>query len=153
LGILEPVLQTGFLRSNPVQPADEEEQIASADNAEEDVQEDTHASPFADGKVPRSQQARLAQLVGDAMIHVGRIADALSYYQTARRLEASLKEREVILHKISEARSILRVESENAARQPLLHEALDQDRLVRPRLLTRTARLSKGADRKGDIAR
>lgn len=37
--------------------------------------------------------------------------------------------------KIANVRVILRIQNENAKREPILHEALDQDRTVRPRLI------------------
>jgi hypothetical protein len=41
--------------------------------------------------------------------------------------------------KIAAAQAELRIQRQNAARQPLLHEALEQDRVVRPRLRARAA--------------
>jgi hypothetical protein len=35
-------------------------------------------------------------------------------------------------------KTVLRIQRQNASRQPLLHEALEQDRIVHPRLLART---------------
>jgi hypothetical protein len=43
----------------------------------------------------------------------------------------------------------LRIQRENAARQPLLHEALEQDRVVHPRLLARATAVSPSASKGG----
>jgi hypothetical protein len=48
-----------------------------------------------------------------------------------------------------DVRARLRRQQLNAARQPILHEALEQDRLVRPRLLAHAAPPAKAASQKG----
>jgi predicted Zn-dependent protease len=140
LGILEPLFQTQFLRTPHAQTANEDTQIASS--AEEDEEEggdefDTLGATNA--QIPPSQQARVAQQIGDTMKRMGRIADALPYYQTARNRETSASAKKILLRKIDEMKTILRIEQQNAARQPILHEALEQDRVVRPRLVARAA--------------
>ena len=69
----------------------------------------------------------------------GRIADALSYFQAARRWETSGPVRKQLLRKINEMKEILRIQQENTARRPSLHEDLEQDRIVRPRLMAKTS--------------
>jgi hypothetical protein len=54
-------------------------------------------------------------------------------------LEKVPARRKEITVQITNVRAQLRRERLNLARQPILHEALEQDRLVRPRLLARTA--------------
>ena len=100
-------------------------------------------------KLSRAQQAEVTGMIGDAMTRLGRTAEALSYYQAARRLETSAEIRKVLSRKIAGAKSVLRIQHQNAARQPLLHEALEQDRVVRPRLLARTTPLTKAAAKGG----
>ena len=137
LGILDPLLQTQFLRNYVSEPGAEEEEIVSS--GEEETGADDSSEPLsAQTQMPKPEQARIAQLIGDTMNQVGRIEDALSYYQTARNLEASARTRKALNRKISEARRTLRIQRDNMARQPLLHEALEQDRVVRPKLTLRT---------------
>ena len=57
--------------------------------------------------------------------------------------------REQIGRTITDVRARLRRQQLNAARQPILHEALEQDRLVHPRLLARAAPPGKAAAQKG----
>ena len=82
------------------------------------------------------------------MARVGRFPEALSYYQTARNLETSAENRKQLNRKIADMKSVLKIQRENAARQPLLHEALEQDRVVRPKLLARSG-LTNTATEKG----
>jgi hypothetical protein len=89
-------------------------------------------------------------MIGDTMARLGRIADALSYYESARRLETSAAVRKTLSHKIADSKATLRIAPENAARQPLLHEALEQDRVVRPRLQARVTQPS-GPPAKGGV--
>jgi hypothetical protein len=91
-------------------------------------------------------------MIGDTMMRLNRVADALSYYQTARRLQSAPAARRTLLRKVASAKAQLRIERENAARQPLLHEALEQDRLVRPQInvMARAAHASKPTTSKGE---
>jgi hypothetical protein len=90
-------------------------------------------------------------MIGDAMGRLGRFADALSYYQTARRSEISPAVRKTLKRKIADTRTVLRMQYQNAGRQPLLHEALEQDRVVRPRLVARATPAPKAAAAKGGV--
>ena len=143
LGILDPLLQTQFLRNRVSEPGTEEEEIVSSGEEEETGADDSTYRVPAQTQMPKPEQARIAQLIGDTMNQVGRIDDALSYYQSARNLETSSAVRKTLNHKIAEARRVLRIQHDNLARQPLLHEALEQDRVVRPKLALRTPEVSK----------
>lgn len=141
LGILNPLMQTQFLRNYGSEPVNEEEDIVSLGEAEQSG-EDASYRVAADTQMPKPEQARIAQLIGDTMSQVGRIDDALSYYQTARSLETSPALRKALNRKIADARRVRRIQRDNLARQPLLHEALDQDRMVRPKLALRFSEIA-----------
>jgi tetratricopeptide (TPR) repeat protein len=149
LGVLEPMLQS--LRNYVPEAANEEEQIISAGEEEEESGEEANAPAVATAKLSRAQQAQVAQMIGDTMIRLNRPADALPYYKTARRLEGSPAIRKTLLRKIADVRAVLRIQRQNAARQPLLHEALEQDRVVRPQLLARVTPAPKAAPAKGGV--
>ena len=93
-------------------------------------------SPF---KLPVAQQVQVAKTLGDLMIRLNRLDDALRYLLVAQKLETAPAPRKEIGSTITEVNARLRRQRLNAARQPILHEALEQDRLVRPRLLARSA--------------
>jgi hypothetical protein len=150
IGVLEPLFQTQFLR-NDVAEAGAEEEIISSGDQEEETSDEANAPATAAVKLSRAEQAEVAQMIGDAMSRLGRVADALSYYQTARRMETSRAVRRTLLSKIAESKSLLRMQHQNAARQPLLHEALEQDRVVRSRVLARVAPAPKAAAAKGGV--
>jgi hypothetical protein len=146
------LLRTQFLGRVAPSPADsEEEQIVSSEA------EETNENEGASAQVPpltdfsRAQQAQLAQMVGDTMMRANRLSDAASYFEVARRLENAPATRREIARKIAEIRASQRMQIQNSARQPLLHEALEQDRIVRPRLVAHAAAAPKAASPKGGV--
>ncbi len=143
VSVMEPLFQTQFLRSAAVVTGNEnendEEQIATSGYEEEDSDDEVNAVASGGTKLSRALQAEVAQMLGDTMSRLNRLDDAVAYYDSARRVESSPTVRKVLLRKIAEAKATLRVQRQNAIRQPLLHEALEQDRVVRPRLLARLA--------------
>jgi predicted Zn-dependent protease len=151
LGIMEPLFQTQFLRNAVAEAGSEEEQIISS--GYEDEESDDEAKPPASAavKLSRAQQAQVAQMIGDTMTRLNRLADAVAYYENARRVESSPAVRKTLFHKITDTKAVLRIQHQNAARQPLLHEALEQDRVVRPQLLARVTPAPKAAAAQGGV--
>jgi hypothetical protein len=143
IAVFEPLFQTQFRLNYVPENASEDEQIASSGEEEENSEEP--AQPAAESQLSRAQRAQVAQKIGDVMMKLDRTADALSYYQLARTLETTKIVRQVLNRKITDVRTVLRIEKDNAARQPILHEALEQDRVVRPKLLARVAGLSRAS--------
>ena len=164
LGVMEPLLRAQFLSSNvPARAAedaeddgqDEEARIVSSGEEEETGDESSPPAVAVAQNLSPMEQAQIAEMIGDTMTRLNRVADALSYYQTARRLQSALAVRRTLLRKVASAKAQLRIERENAARQPLLHEALEQDRLVWPQInvMTRAADALKPRTSKGDEKR
>ena len=137
LGVLEPFIQTQFLSTLGSEVGGEEEQIISSGDEEEDSDGDPSGPVSPLLKLTRAQQAQVARMIGDTMSVLDRLGEAVTYYQTARRLDTAPEIRKSLLRKIAAAKAALRIQQQNAARQPLLHEALEQDRVVRPRVLAR----------------
>jgi predicted Zn-dependent protease len=149
IAILEPLFQTQFRANYVPENASEDDQIASSGNDEENGDE-TPVQPTVESQLSRAQRAQVAQKIGDVMIKLDRTADALSYYQWARTLESAKIARQALNRKISDVKTTLRIEKDNAGRQPILHEALEQDRVVRPKLLARNA-VSSRASAEGGV--
>ena len=148
LAIIEPLFQTQYFRSGVSQSPNEEEQIVSSGEDEDESGNVSNALYSGDEQLSPAQRARLSKLIADTMARVGRFPDALPYYQTARNLETSAENRKQLNRRIADMKSVLKIQRENAARQPLLHEALEQDRVVRPKLLARSG-LTNTATEKG----
>ena len=155
VGVMEPLFQTQFLRNaagitgNENENENEEAQIASSGYEQEDSDDEANAPVTAAVKLSRAQQAEVAQMIGDTMNRLNRLDDAVAYYDTARRAENSPAIRKVLLRKIADVKTVLRIQRLNAARQPLLHEPLEQDRVVRPQLLARSNPAPKAATEAG----
>jgi hypothetical protein len=90
-------------------------------------------------------------MIGDTMMHLNRLTDALSYFEVARHFENSPAVLKELKRKIADTKAILQIQHQNAVRQPLLHEALEQDRVVRPRLLAGAAPAPKPTAAKGGL--
>lgn len=151
LGAMAPLFQMQFLLNSAPEAGSEEGQIISSPNEEEDSEDESTTSASQAAKLSRGQQAAIAQMIGDTMSRLDRLSDALSYYQAARRLQTSQPVRKTLSRKIAETISALRIQHQNAARQPLLHEPLEQDRVVRPRLIARASSAPKPATAKGSV--
>jgi predicted Zn-dependent protease len=151
LGILEPLLRAQFLgRVAPSSADSEEEQIVSSDSEEGD--ESGAASAVQQSNTfSRPRQAQLARTVGETMTRLNRLPDAVSYFEIARRLERSSAVRKEVVQRIADLKTAIRIQQQNSARQPLLHEALEQDRIVRPRLLAGAPASSRTATKKGGV--
>ncbi len=148
VGIMEPLFRTQFLSNADAQPSNEEEQIIGSSDEDESAEEPSAGSgPVL--KLTRAEQAQIAHAIGDTMVRLDRLSDALSYYRTARDLETVPAVRRALLRKIADTQGNIRLQSRNASRQPLLHEPLEQDRVVRPRILARATLVSKPAVTKG----
>jgi predicted Zn-dependent protease len=136
IGVMEPLLQGQFLRSSVPLGGNDEQQIADSGDENDDGDEGAATTTPA-AEFTRAQQAMVAQMMGDVMNRLGRTADAETYYEGAREFESSPAVRKALGRKIAGAKTVLRIQQQNAGRQPLMHEALEQDRQVRPRLLAR----------------
>ncbi len=148
--VLQPLLQRQFLRN--VSSSDNlQDIIDTGENAEYGQDSDVNTRAISTTKLTRAQQAETAQQVAEVMMRLGRLSEAISYYDLARRLESSPAARAALVRKIADAKTMLRVQRENAARQPIFHEALEQDRVVRPHLVARVTPSSAVSGTKGSV--
>ena len=109
--------------------------------ANNDAADENVSGPMDDAfKLPTAQQAQVAITLGELMIRLNRMDEALRYLQVAHHLEKAPARGSEISKMITDVSDRLRRQRLNAARQPILHEALEQDRLVRPRLVARLVR-------------
>ena len=99
-----------------------------------------------------SQQAELAHEIALAMLRLDHLDEAASYLQIAQKLEKSPAELKRISAQLQDVRARLRRQHTNAARQPILHAELEQDRLVRPHLVAQAAAPAKTVAKPGGKA-
>ena len=145
LASIEQLLQRRQLgRVAPANPNDEE--ILGTEETHTS-QGEVEASPGL--APPPSQQAELAHEIALAMLRLDRLDEAASYLQIAQKLEKSPAELKPISAQWQDVRARLRRQHTNAARQPILHAELEQDRLVRPRLVAQAAAPAKTVAKPG----
>jgi hypothetical protein len=141
--VIEPLLRQQFFRAATPPAVLREDEVISPET-EADISENEPAgSGDAAFKLPATQQAQVAWTFAELLTRLDRLSEALSYFDIARRLEKAPDRRRKIIAETADARARLRRQQLNAARQPILHEALEQDRLVRPRLLAHVTTPSK----------
>lgn len=145
---ISPILQRQlFAQDN--EPDSVEQIVSSDDDSEqsEDGEETagTNLSDVTRAKLSRAQQAALAERIANVMLRLEQLNEAQFYYQTAHRLEKSIQQKAALSRKIVDVKNTLRIQRANATRRPILHADLEQDRVVRPRLLARAAAPSSAA--------
>ena len=129
--------------------SDDQEEILSSD--EDSGEQDQETAPISGlAKLQPAQQAQFLRSVGMVLTRLDRFNEALAYFQDARRLEKDPAQQKEIAGEIVNVKASLRRQLLNAARQPILHADLEQDRLVRPRLVTRSAPPAKPASKPGE---
>jgi tetratricopeptide (TPR) repeat protein len=109
--------------------------------------DDSDEQPVATPAYSPAVQAQLAREVGFAYMRLNRLSEAASYLQLALTLEKSTAEKKLISAQLQQAKAQLRRQSANAARQPILHAELEQDRTVRPRLVAASQRTSAAGEK------
>jgi hypothetical protein len=119
-------------------------------SSEEDAREQETSPVYASVTLQAAQQAQLAQSVGIVLLRLHQFPEALACFRTARQFEKNPDRRKELGAEISDVRALLRRQQRNAARQPILHADLEQDRLVRPRLVARSAPPVKPAAKPGE---
>jgi len=129
-----------------VYPPDPRRNSDTDEESNEELPPEQVDAPF---KLPPAKEAQAAWSLSEVMARLNRLSEAVPYLQIARRLETTPARRKEISSKIAEVRSELRRQRMNAERIPILHEALEQDRVVRPRLVARAGPPPKVAAKGG----
>jgi predicted Zn-dependent protease len=153
LAAIEQLLRQQQLLRAPVRESNEEEEIVNAEETEtnaEGAEEETPRRVATPAKLSPLQQAQVARSVGEVLTKLDRFNEALPYLQLARKMEKAPARQKEIQAEINNVRSRLRRDQQNAARQPILHADLEQDRLVRPRLMARAAPAAKTNSKAGE---
>ncbi len=132
ISAVNPLLRSGALteiraRRPQIESADTEEELL----AENEPQDLLH--------LPLAQRISLAAAVGSEYRKLEQLEQALQYVRIAARLEPDATKRKKLLSQTAEIRATIKRDAANAARRPQIHKDLEQSRLVRPRLLPKTA--------------
>ena len=144
LASIEQILRSQALIRVAPEITNEEEIISGEEEQTDQGQGNEEPSRISTTSgLPAAQLAQVGREVGLAMMRLDRLEEAASYLQIAQKWEKAPAEKKRITAQLAEVRSRLRRQRANAARQPILHAELEQDRLVRPRLAARVAAAAK----------
>jgi hypothetical protein len=139
LASIEKLLRDQLLLHPTRTAGNEEEEILSAEETSIEADEEESSTPeFTRTKFSPSQQAQISRTVGEVMDRLNRLNQALPYLQLAQKLEKAPARQKEIGVEIASVKTRLRRQQLNATRQPILHAELEQDRVVRPRLVARS---------------
>jgi cellulose synthase operon protein C len=134
---IDPMLRGNFL--GQVQPNQyEESAVDDDDEGNSSAVEDSSAEIQMESaleKVTVAQKARLAYALGNSHLKLHDHQRALQYFRTAKSLEASKATKAEIDKSIAAVRATMKRIANNDQRMPIVHDELEQDRVVRPRLL------------------
>ncbi len=153
LAAIEQLLRQQHLLRAPAKESNEEEEIAGPGETgtdAEDAEEKTSKPAIPTAELSTLQQSQVARSVGEVLIKLSRFDEALPYLQLAQKLEKAPTKRKEISAEVANAKGTLRRDRLNAARQPILHADLEQDRVARPRLLARAATTAKTNSKAGE---
>jgi len=147
--VIEPTLGREFLTRNSAWISENEE--LSDGNVTDKEENQALRQPQLDlhVKLSQAEQAKLQQAIGKTLVRLHRFADAIRYFRIARALEPTAAGRKRLSQEIASASAVLRMERQNRERQPLLHAALEQDRVVRPKLMAHSLRPDQTTNGKG----
>ena len=147
LASIEQMLRDQRIRQVVPNVANNEEEIISDDRS--DADQTAEVPVYTAAKLPPTQQSKIARAVGLAFARLNRLGEALAYIQVALNLEKTQSRKKEIAMVLADIKAQLRRQQLNAARQPILHTDLEQDRLVRPRLVARAAPVAKPSAKPG----
>ncbi len=130
-----------------------EDQTADTGSIESNGEMETQDSKLE--HIPAKEKAEVASGVGLAFEKIGDLSHAIEYLRIAYKLETVPAQKAQINHKIEELRSLVRRKVENTARQPMIHDEVEQDHLVRPRLVVNTTApaLSRSTGKRREVSR
>ncbi len=146
----EPMIRTGLLASLPsesdgeegpmTQPVDQtfpgDAPIATCSDADEDDQASASGA-CAETPMPAisiREQEQLAEKLSASYEHIGDLALATNYLQIVLQLETNAKHRATLRESIARLRDESARRDADAARRPIIHSSLEQDRIVRLRI-------------------
>jgi hypothetical protein len=130
VGAVEPILVGGVLETQrePTPVGDEEDTA---------IESQDFNAQYSMNKLPQVERALLAANLGEAFEGIAMNDQALRYFRLAYKLEKSQDKKKLLQTRVTVLRDHLDRESRNESRRPLIHPALEQDRVVRPRLVAK----------------
>jgi hypothetical protein len=139
LSSMEPLLRSGFLDQPSGRYSRDYEQEAGAEDASSADAADApvEAEPDTPPRVVASanERAALTIEVANCYARLDALEISLRYYRRALGLKLSSEARAEVIRSANRVRATIRRNANNALRIPSVHKAVEQEHLVRPRLV------------------
>ena len=148
LASIEHMLRDQRIRQVIPNVVGSEEETISDDRY--DADQHTEVRIYAGAKLSPERQAQIARQVGLAFARLNRLGEALAYMQVALNLEKAPPGKKEIAVELADIKAQLRRQQLNAARQPILRADLEQDRVVRPRVVAKASPATKLSGKPGE---
>jgi tetratricopeptide (TPR) repeat protein/predicted Zn-dependent protease len=154
---LQPLLRKGFLNETYRNPAREAEEADAAERGAENQAEheqaeleqnegfqneadasddaETQLQPNAPIFVSVAEKTHIAASLALSEERLGHLGAAMQHFQIAERLETNADRRKLAHRNFVRVSAEIDRQAKDAARRPVIHNALEQDRVVRPRLV------------------
>jgi tetratricopeptide (TPR) repeat protein len=136
VSVMQPMLSSNFLslreldRYNNQAVVEDEESSATQDDSMSGFQMESALE-----RVTATQKAQVTFLLGKSFVKLGEYQDALRCLRSAKALESSKAVKAEIDQAIASVRKIQQRIATNDERVPIVRAELEQERVVRPRLL------------------
>ncbi len=137
LSTIEPILHSWYLggASGGYSNYDAQSGDSEEPNTEESESADGQSSGEDRIKPSDAERATLAVAVGDLYTRIGELQKSLQYYRAALKLQTTKQGRDDVNKKMASARTTIRRNANNALRMPTIHNELEQEHTVRPKLI------------------
>ena len=136
LSSIEPLLRMGYLQVG-YNPRSDDQEAEPADSSADipDAVAEPETVTTLHAETASGERVTLAAAVAKVYWNLGNLEAALKYCRAALHLKPSDGARAEITKNINAIRTVVRRNANNAQRMPVIHQAIDQEHLVRPRLL------------------
>jgi len=111
----------------------------SSEEASDAGEEPSPGDPIGWKSVPPAERAAIARGIGSALDGLNRWPEAVRFLVVAGQLETAADRKAAVQKQIEDLRARIRRRSLNESRRPMIQPALEQDRIVRPMLVARSA--------------
>jgi hypothetical protein len=138
LASVQPLLRNGYLQrvSRSYSGYNDQSSEPEDSTAEGPDATDNGEPTVVPLQTPATERAALAVAVADSYARLGELESARQDYRLALNLETSKVPQADIRKKISSVQAAIRRKANNELRMPVIHNDLEQEHTVRPRLLS-----------------
>jgi len=129
IAVMKPYLQGNLLDAayRGSRNSDEDDELLDQDSSRD-------GTPREFGKLPAKDWAEINRDLGQAFEKTGSPEQAVTYLRRAYALEPDAAVKSQINKQVQQIRALLRRQTTNAARRPIIRTELEQEHVVRPRV-------------------